>query len=427
MTDASREGLERKIEGGSRNCEDFLSLGRLYLNAGDYASLITLYERSRPVPFVVSARARMLYDLGSAYYFIGDKERAIFTLDEAVSLLEKEKAEPVILYLRGLVGFKLFKIRGADPDRREHDLRYAKTALKTLVTRHSDFEETGTSYSHLAELSSLTGQFDEAAAYYRKAFERHRNSRDKACCMQGYADILREQKRLEEAKTAYDEALQVAAREEDLLSLIYYGRGLVLSDLGLKDEARASLLEAVRFRDKKPALARSMEYRTELDWALGKVAFDVRAYDDAGKHFKSVIESVCPGHPYYLAAAMLAGHCAYERSVYADAANWFGIVAESPLAKMRQKEQALRFLGAAFMRIDDLSQSIGAYMELLATTEDYHYDPGIYYDLAHAYQRLGYPEKSKICLLKVLECDPDGTFNVREKAKSLLAEFQTAS
>ena len=45
---------------------------------------------------------------------------------------------------------------------------------------------------------------------------------------------------------------------------------------------------------------------------------------------------------------------------------------------------------------------------------------------AHAYQRLGFPENWKICLMKVLECDPDRTFNVREKVKSLLAEVQMA-
>lgn len=189
----------------------------------------------------------------------------------------------------------------------------------------------------------------------------------------------------------------------------------------------AALLEASRYREKKPILSRSREYKIELEWAMAKVAFDVRAYQDASRHLKNVVDGIAPEHPYYLPAALLAGHSAYERKVFSEAVNWFDIVAGSPLARMRQKEQALRYLGSTFMEIGDLAQSIGAYMELLATTEDYHYDPGIYYDLAHAYRRLGYAEKSKICLLKVLECDPDGTFNVREKAKGMLGEFQATS
>ncbi len=100
MADANAAPLIGKLKADANNAELLTSVGNVYYDAQQYAIAVDYYGRALKVkPGAASVRT----DMGTAYWYLGDADRAIVEFDTA---LKDAPNSPNTLFNRGLVKWR---------------------------------------------------------------------------------------------------------------------------------------------------------------------------------------------------------------------------------------------------------------------------------------------------------------------------------
>ncbi len=329
--------LENKIKNNSKDVADYLWLGKIYLDRGDYSNVIPLCNRALNLSLTHEERAQIIYEKGQALSLLGNEEEAISCYEQALQLLLKAEDSALVLEHKGAIHYhlSLFYSEGRE---REH-ATLALEELKQLMNKYSDYEEKSMVYSYIADLYSRLNEFDEAMEAYKKALEEGKDDDEKMWCLVGIASIYWNKGDRKKSEETYKQALKIA-KENKFLSKIYFDMGKMYFEANGTSEAIDSFNHALKYREYDPALRYNKAYLGEILWHLGTLAYDRNDYDEAIKYLIKTLENINENHAYYCNTHITLGHCYFVKGYYNKAQEHYNTALFSPLAREEEISMA---------------------------------------------------------------------------------------
>jgi tetratricopeptide (TPR) repeat protein len=345
--------LESRIENGSRNAEDYLSLGKVYLDRGDYDKLLELYARTSTLPLSDEERAIILYEKGQAYRLSGKKEDAISCCEEYLELFGNEK-DDLLLAMSGLNYYNLSLLSLYQLDQEEKSSEYAKRALEafeTLLQKYPDYEEKTMVYAHISELYGRFEEYGKAIDSCKKAIETARNGEERMDSLLILGSINMGKENYQEAEEAYRQAFMLAKEEKDL-SRIYFEYGKMCFVSNRIQDAIEAFNNAMKFMKSDPLIRDDKGYAADILWYLGSLYFEKQEYDRAMEYMERTLECIEENHVYKCNIYITLGHCYFAKGDYTMAQGYYNNTLLSPLATKEEIDMANESLDESLKNIE---------------------------------------------------------------------------
>ena len=332
--------IERKLKQGSKDINDYLELGSLYLDEGEHDKLLALYDQIIELPLKNIEKARVYYERGQALQFLDNKDEAISSLKTSFGLLETEQNSIDSLDLKGIIQYNFFLL-SIDTDLAQ---QYANDAIRYFSLLLGGYpaaedEDIYHIYSHLADIYEKLGYHKKALKYYQQALKKSRDTNNVVWIMNGIASIYAAMGKFDKASQYYNEALN-RADETIPVSKIHFDMGKMYFDLSLYDQAEDSFRYALEKRIKDPQLKKSREYEVDIYWYLGTIAYETDDYKNIEICFDNVLENINDQHPYYSNSYLTLGHYNLMNENFRKAWEYYNKVLTAPQADDEEKKVA---------------------------------------------------------------------------------------
>jgi serine/threonine protein kinase/tetratricopeptide (TPR) repeat protein len=332
--DEARGGLQQALNfanatgNESQRINVLLQLSRLSYNEGesakanDYANqALTFAEQSGLNNLAASA----LIDLGNAYNTKNEYDHAEETFRRALDLAVRNKARRLEAFSRFNLGAVLIQKFRAD-----EGLPLVEKALEFF--RQGNYrKQILQSLTYIGRGHRYKGEYDEARKLFQEKLQQAEAATDRRNVANAQGDIATafvKQKRYPEALQHYDTAYPIFKNLGEKLRIAYnrMNRGNVLWQLGLYEDARASLAEAeviavVPDNQLKAVLAEIELTRAQIELSSGHypeaIKGSQRALELAGKQFLdvAVLAKITLGLSQTLAGNKLPGRHTCEEAL----------------------------------------------------------------------------------------------------------------
>jgi tetratricopeptide (TPR) repeat protein len=303
--------LEARIREGSRELDDFLLLGKHYFDAGEYSTLVPLYERALELPLHSIDRATIHLELGRALETLGQLSRALEHYRTSLDTLSGERESALVVDISAMCHYNL----AVNIDIHDEAVSHAEEALgrfAALMDRYPGYgADKGALYSHMGELYMMLGNEEEALLAYKLSHEYSRDNEGRVWSLNGIAMVYKRLGRPDEAETYFRQALG-EAQNRTQFSKNYYDLGEVLDLQGRYRNALEAFQKALDYRDDDPVLRNSREYLIDIFWYLGDLSYREAELEDAAKYLNKVASLVEESHRLYCNTHITLGHCYVE-------------------------------------------------------------------------------------------------------------------
>lgn len=338
MINPNGSELETRIEKGSIVLDDYLRLGKIYLERGEFNKLLNLYEKALFLPLTNIERALIMYEKGQAIDLLGKKEEAILCYEQSLKLLSNEKESDLILDIKGMNYYNLSLLLYNEKKGYEY-ARKALEELNHLLGKYPAHKERYAIYSYLSELYCRFNEFDKALEIYKKGFEISKNNEEKVWCLCGIASVYRDKGDYRKSEENYKQALNIA-KDKKFLSKINFEMGRMYFDSKHTEEAIEAFNNALNYRAYDPVLRNNKEYIADIFWHLGTLTYHNKNYDKVIEYLSKTVENIGENHVYYCNTHITLGHCYLAKEEYSNARDHYNKALFSSLATKEEINMA---------------------------------------------------------------------------------------
>lgn len=338
----SKSELEERIKKGSNKVDDYFDLGKLYLDSCQYAELLKLYDQLEKLVLSEDEFAHLYYERGEALESSNRVEDAISCYRKSLQYLSSKDDSDRSLFLKGLNHYNLFLLL-LDPDDRK---KHGKEAIKTfsvILERYPNFEHQYALYSYLADAAGRLGRYKDALSFYSNALELSSNIAERVGALTGLGTIHGFEKEFEKAEKCFNEALQ-EANEVIPTSKIYYEKGKMLFEFNSVSEANKAFQAALEQASNDLRLKNNQEYKIEILWYLGTVAYELKEDKAVKINLSKVLELADKTHYYYANSNLTLGHVYLFEEDYIRARGHYQNVLSAPRSFDKEREIARKCL-----------------------------------------------------------------------------------
>ncbi|MEB3282951.1 MAG: CHAT domain-containing protein [Lyngbya sp.] len=266
--------------------------GTQLLNSGQFNAALKIFEQEvlkmlqgLSDPYARLAKAGTLNQIASAYYHLGDYEKALDFYQQALNIYtqeENEQAQGVILTNIGALYGDLGQYQKA--------LESHQQAL-ALAKQVNDLKNQGKIFNNIGAIYKNLNQNQEALEFYQQALEIHRQCGDvgwQGTILNNIGLIYAELEQYDRAMDSYQEALILAEQDGDRVTQgrILNNQGFIYSKLGDSQQALKSLKKALVIRQQLKDLPG--EHTTQND--IGTVYQDLGEYEIAIQYYQKALK-----------------------------------------------------------------------------------------------------------------------------------------
>ncbi|MCP4112984.1 MAG: tetratricopeptide repeat protein [Desulfobacteraceae bacterium] len=213
--------LEEMIHKGSDDINDYFALGVLYLENGNFEKLLSLYDDAARLQLTNLDHTRILHEKGKALQMLNKEQDAAALFHKSLRLLRSEKDSVDSLDLKALNLYNLFLHSQSSDEDRNYAFE-ASECFKKLIKEYNIPEEGYSVYSHLADIYTKLGEYEDALNYYNKAIELSAEKSDIVWLTSGIADVYAMKGDYRQAAGYFNKALSKAGKNFPT-SKIYFG------------------------------------------------------------------------------------------------------------------------------------------------------------------------------------------------------------
>jgi tetratricopeptide (TPR) repeat protein len=336
--------IEARIKGGFGGLEDYLWLGKVYMNGGDFNKLLELYEKTLNSLLRNEEKARIVYEKGEVLNILGRKEEALSLFERSVQLISREKETPSILYIKGMCHYNLSLLYNGEKG--QQYARLSAKEFKQLTEKFPYHEENAVALLHLGHLCLKFNELDEAIKVYKKALEIAGDAEAKVWCLCGVASVYKEKGAYRKSEENYRQALEIA-KGSKFRSNIYFEMGRMFFDSSQREKAIEAFRSALNYLKDDPVLRGNKDYLTDIYWHLGTLTYYGSDYDKAIGYLNKTLENIDQNHVYYCNSHITLGHSYVATGDLEKAQDHYRLV----LLASRATEEELRMAHGCFERI----------------------------------------------------------------------------
>jgi len=331
--------LEKRISEGSREIDDYLALGKHYFDAGEFTTLVRLYEHAFELPLHPVDRATLHLELGRALETLGELSRALENYRASLEALARERESALVMDIEAMCHYNL----AVNVDTHDEAVHHAEEALGRFAALMEQYPgygaDKGALYSHMGELHMMLGNEEEALVAYKLSLEFSHDNEGRVWSLNGIATVYKRMGKPEEAETYYRTAL-AEAKSKALFSKNYYDLGEVLEMQDRNRSATEAFQKALDYRDDDPILRNSKEYLIDILWYLGDLSYREVDVENTVKYLEKVASIIGEEHRLYCNVHITLGHCYVEMGELTRGASHYNKALFSPSATEEEIEVA---------------------------------------------------------------------------------------
>ncbi len=333
------EALEKRIRDNSATVSDYFKLGTIYLDGGDYNKVIHLYDQIIKLSLSNLELSRVYYEKGEALKLSNKNEKAICSYIKSYKLIQTEANSVDSLDLKGLNKYNLFLHFRESNEGRQHAeeaINYFNLLLKKL---DSSDERYFVTLSYLADIYSKLGEYNNALNYYDQILKLSSDNNDIVWALGGVASIYGLRKELKRAEQYFKKAIH-KANKTIAISKIYFDMGKMYFENNCFSEADTALRNALLKLEDDVILKENKEYKIDILWYLGTLAYEAGREKDIEEFFKAIMVSIDNNHYYYANIHITLGHFYSIKNNNEKAREHYNYVLSAPLASEEEINMA---------------------------------------------------------------------------------------
>ena len=332
--------IEIKVQEGSNNINEHLTLGALYFDAGDFDKLISLYDKTLRLSLSELDKGRIYYERGEAYQLSSRYEYSIKSFEKAIKTLQNVESSWESLYIKGISSYNLFLLC-LDRDKLKQYSDDAINYFNLIIDEHSVHQDIHHVYSSLADIYAKLEEYDKAEYFYSSALEQHVDDLALVQYLSGMASVYGKKSQYDKAIKHFNEALRKANKKSINTSKIYYEMGVVYLAGNFLSEAEKALQIALEEKKSDPLLKDNQEYEVDILWYLGTTAYELgNSDDDVEIYFSKVLELIDNNHFYYTSTHLTLAHLYASMNKDRKAKEHYNNVLIAPFADEEDKKMA---------------------------------------------------------------------------------------
>jgi tetratricopeptide (TPR) repeat protein len=250
---------------------------------------------------------------------------------KSFKLIEKEADSADSLDLKGLNKYNLFlHLMGRDEGRQhaEDAIKYFNLSLKSTDSSDSRYFVT---FSYLADIYSKLGQYENALNHYDQVLKLSSDKNDIVWALVGVASIYGLRKKLKLAEQYFNKAIDEASNTI-ATTKIYFDMARMYFENDCLSEADTAFSIALQKYENDVVLSGNKEYKLDILWYLGMIAYETGKDKDFVKLFKEIMLNIDNSHYYYANVHITLGHFYSIKNNYEKAREHYNIVLSAPYA-----------------------------------------------------------------------------------------------
>ena len=331
--------LKARIEGGSTELFDYLSLINFYGENGEHSKALSLCDRALNLSLTSEERAFVISRKGEMLNLLGRRDEALACFEESSRLLSQALESVQVLNVKASNHYNLSLSHLVSEEQAQEYATQALNYFERLVGMDPNYEEKYLVYSRIADLYSRKNELDKALEIYDEALTAARSDDEKTWCVVGMANICANKDERAKAQEYYEQALKLG-KQSASLSKIYFDIGKAYRAWGQVRNAADHFNQALRLRENDPVLRNDKFYVAEIYWNLGRLAYDEQENDKTISYMTKVLENIDETYAYYCDAQLTLGHCFSANGQKAKARKHYNAVLFAPHVIEDEKKMA---------------------------------------------------------------------------------------
>lgn len=330
--------FEDRIFKGSQDVEDYFFLANQYLDCGDFDKVLSLYDSLLKLTLTPIDKARAYYEKGEAYNLNNEQYKAKVSYEKSLQLLQEIDDNLEATDLKGLNKYNLFILSS------ESDIgyQYANEAIaffKLLIEKYDVNEKLFMTYSYVADIYCRLGEYDNSLYYHTLALDNTGDTQNSVWVLSGIAAVYGKKNDIGKATKFFKEALSKADFDTPV-SRIYFDMGMMYYNANMFDNAYSSMQKALKRIDKDLRLKNNIEYKIEILWHLGSIAYEIEKHSDIIEVYGEILSIINSNHHYYANSHLTLGHYYSMSGDNARAIEYYNNVLIAPMATIDEINMA---------------------------------------------------------------------------------------